>query len=141
MLPLHYLLMKTHSRLNRWILAECAAIGLLPGQPKILECLLREGPCNQKQIAIRCEIEPATAGSILLRMERDGLICRMPPQDDRRARMVALTPHGREMAAQAEEIFRRADHLAAAGLDATEQARLQQALQAVYAALTEEAAE
>ena len=69
---LHYLLMKTHAHINRLILSQAAAIGLSPGQPKILECLLLNGECNQKAIAENCEIEQATVGSILSRMERDG---------------------------------------------------------------------
>lgn len=68
--PIHYLLMKAHTNLNRWILKEAAGLGLSPGQPKILECLARLGECNQKTIAQFCEIEQATVGSILLRMER-----------------------------------------------------------------------
>ena len=31
---LHYLLMKTHTNLNRWILNEAAAMGLSPGSPR-----------------------------------------------------------------------------------------------------------
>lgn len=65
---LHYLLMKTHSMLSRGILSEAAKIGLTPGQPKILEFLLAKTEADQKTIAAYCEIEPATVGSILLRM-------------------------------------------------------------------------
>ncbi len=48
---LHYLLMKTHTCLNRWILEKAAALGLSPGQPKVLECLMQNGESNQKAIA------------------------------------------------------------------------------------------
>ena len=40
---LHYLLMKAHANLNRWILNEAAELGLSPGQPKVLECLMERG--------------------------------------------------------------------------------------------------
>lgn len=50
--------------------------GYHPGQPKVLECLMEQGESNQKAIADYCEIEQATVGSILTRMERDGLIVR-----------------------------------------------------------------
>lgn len=82
---LHYLLMKTHSMLSRGILSEAAKIGLTPGQPKILEFLLAKTEADQKTIAAYCEIEPATVGSILLRMEDAGLVVR------RRMRQPALT--------------------------------------------------
>lgn len=92
---LHYLLMKTHAHINRLILSQAAAIGLSPGQPKILECLLLNGECNQKAIAENCEIEQATVGSILSRMERDGLVCRSQRDGNRRSLYVSLTPQGR----------------------------------------------
>ena len=65
---LHYLLMKAHVNLNRWILNEAAELGLSPGQPKVLEYLMEWGESNQKTIADYCEIEQATVGSILTRM-------------------------------------------------------------------------
>lgn len=113
---LHYLLMKTQAHLNRWILTQAAQLGLSPGQPKILECLTHLGECNQKAIADYCEIEPATVGSILLRMERDGLITRGQRSGNRRSLYVSLTPKGIEMGEAMEDIFRRADQLACAGL-------------------------
>lgn len=73
---LHYLLMKAHSTLNRRIMAGAAALGLSPGQPKVLEYLLACGQANQKAIAEYCEIEPATVGAILQRMEAVGLVRR-----------------------------------------------------------------
>ena len=73
---LHYLLMKSHAMLSRRILSEAGRLGLTPGQPKVLEFLLRHGESDQKTIAAYCEIEPATVGSILLRMEEGGLILR-----------------------------------------------------------------
>lgn len=120
---LHYLLMKSHTQLNRWILGQAAAIGLSPGQPKVLECLMRCGESNQKTIADYCEIEPATVGSILSRMERDGLVCRAQREGNRRALYVSLTPRGIELGEKMEEIFHRADAHAVAGL--SENARRQ----------------
>lgn len=67
---LHYLLMKTHTILNRQILNCAGKAGLTAGQPKVLEFLSQHGESDQKTIASYCEIEPATVGSILLRMER-----------------------------------------------------------------------
>lgn len=121
---LHYLLMKTQTHLNRWILAQAAQLGLSPGQPKILECLTHLGECNQKAIADYCEIEPATVGSILLRMERDGLITRGQRSGNRRSRYVSLTPKGIEMGEAMEDIFRRADQLACAELNPEQRRQL-----------------
>lgn len=133
--PLHYLLMKAHTNLNRHILAQAAGIGLSPGQPKVLECLRQLGQSNQRTIASFCEIEPATVGSILSRMERDGLICRVQQQDDRRAISVSLTPRGQALSQQLEDIFVRSDEAAARLLTPEEQQTLCSLLRRVCAAL------
>ena len=131
---LHYLLMKAHANLNRWILNEAAELGLSPGQPKVLECLMERGESNQKAIADYCEIEQATVGSILTRMERDGLVARNQREGNRRSLYVSLTPKGREMGERMAEVFRRADALAAAGLSEEERTLLPALLKKVYCA-------
>ncbi len=83
--PLHRLLLRAQSAMNRDVLARASKLGLSPGQPKILEFLLQTGESNQKSIADYCEIEPATAGTILGRMERDGLIARARHEGNRRS--------------------------------------------------------
>ena len=135
--PLHYLLMKTNAQLNRRIMAEAAALGLSPGQPKVLECMTGCGECNQRTIARYCEIEQATVGSILLRMERDGLVRRVQKDGNRRALYVSLTEKGRQVALQVQQIFQQADARAAAALTTEESLRLQQLLQRVYDAVAE----
>lgn len=135
---LHYLLMKTYSQFNRRVMADAAALGLSPGQPKVLECLMECGECNQKAIARYCEIEQATVGSILLRMERDGLVRRIQKDGNRRALYVSLTEKGRQVALQVQQIFQQADARATALLDAEEQLCLQRLLQKVYDATAEQ---
>ena len=127
--------MKTHTHLNRWILNEAAAIGLSPGQPKILECLMDCGEMNQKAIAACCEIEQATVGSILLRMEQSGLVRRTQRAGNRRSLYVSLTPKGEELGTQMAEIFRQADARAVARLSPEAQTQLRQLLEVVYASI------
>ena len=61
---LHYLLMRAHGAVKRAVLAEGAKLGLTPGQPKILEFLMKNGESDQKTLAAECEIEQATAGGM-----------------------------------------------------------------------------
>ena len=129
---LHYLLMKTQAQLNRSIMAKAGGLGLSPGQPKVLECLNAYGECNQKTIALYCEIEQATVGSILLRMERDGLVRRVQKEGNRRALYVSLTEKGMQTAQQMQQIFQWADDRAAAALTAEERDCLLRLLQKVY---------
>lgn len=112
--PLHYLLMRAHNAVNREVLDGAAKLGLTPGQPKILEFLTKRGECDQKTLAAECEIEQATAGGILLRMEQAGLIERRRKDGNRRSLYVSLTPKGEEAARRMAEVFERADRRAAA---------------------------
>ncbi|MCC8097109.1 MAG: hypothetical protein LIO44_00785 [Eubacterium sp.] len=60
--PLHYLLMKSHMKLNRKIVSRAMQKGFSPGQPKVLECLAHQEGIDQKTIAKFCEIEQVTGG-------------------------------------------------------------------------------
>lgn len=107
MTSFHQLIKKTHLSFAKRVLAETQKLGLSAGQPKILEFLLEVDSVEQKTIAIHCEIEPATVGTILLGMESKGLIVRNRENDNRRSLFVSLTPEGREYALKVKEIFDR----------------------------------
>lgn len=117
---LHYLLMKANALFSRGILAEAGKLGLTSGQPKVLEFLLQHQEADQKTIAAHCEIEPATMGSILLRMEHAGLISRRQREGDRRSLLVSLTEQGKEAACRMADIFRAAEDRATAAFTAAE---------------------
>ena len=125
---LHYLLMKSHAMFSRRVLAEVSKIGLTSGQPKILDFLLQYPEADQKTIAAYCEIEPATVGSILLRMEENGLILRRQKAGNRRSLYVSLTDKGRDAAARVEEIFHTVEADAARELSPDEVHLLQELL-------------
>lgn len=91
----HHLLMKTYAAMHRKVTSETAKLELTSGQPKILEYLLGNEGADQKTIAESCEVEPATAGSVLARMEKRGLIERRRNTDDRRAFSIYLSRHGK----------------------------------------------
>ena len=112
---LHYLLMKAHTNLSRYILAQASSLSLTPGQPKVLDFLQKAGEADQKTIAAYCEIEPATAGSILLRMEQAGLIVRRQKPGNRRSLFVSLTDKGAAAAQAMTGVFHEAEEKALAG--------------------------
>ncbi len=113
---LHYLLMKTHAMLQRKIISEAAKLGLSSGQPKVLDYLLKYGENDQKTIAAYCEIEQATVGSILARMENAGLVERKQKQGNRRSLFVYLTHKGKKAAEDMRAVFEHADQQAASAL-------------------------
>lgn len=121
---LHHLWMKTYLQLNRMVLDRAAALGLSPGQPKILDFLAAQGEHEQKAIADYCEIEPATVGSILTRMEAAGLVTRRNRPGNRRSLYVSLTPRGQELAGALNGIFAEAEAQITAGLTAEERQTL-----------------
>lgn len=113
---LHYLLMKTHTMLNKRIVSGAGELGLTPGQPKVLDFLTEHEGSDQKTIAAYCEIEPATVGSILLRMENQGMIRRIQRQGNRRSLFVYLTEKGKKAADDMAEVFDSCEKDAAGGL-------------------------
>lgn len=117
---LHYLLMKSHSVMQRKIYSEAQKIGLTSGQPKILDYLYEHEGNDQKTIAGYCEIEPATLGSILLRMEQKGLIERRQENGNRRSLFVYLTENGKEVCEKMHDIFSQKDKQAVNGLSSSE---------------------
>ena len=121
---LHFLLLRAFHHSNRLITQQIAVLGLYPGQPKILEYLAEYGEHEQKDIATYREIEPATVGSILQRMETAGLIARRNRPDNRRSLYVSLTPKGEEMARTMRDVFAAAEAQVTAGLSEEERAAL-----------------
>lgn len=117
---LHYLLMKAHTLMNRQIVGGASKLGLSAGQPKVLEYLLMYGESNQKTIADYCEIEQATVGSILLRMEEAGLIVRAKKEGNRRSLYVALTEEGKKAAKEMETVFEESEKKVSGALNAEE---------------------
>ena len=132
---LHYLLMKAQAMFSRRVLSEVNKIGLTSGQPKILDFLLQCQEADQKTIAAHFEIEQATVGSILLRMETAGLVVRRQKEGNRRSLYVSLTDKGLHAATQLTDIFRTVEDRATAALTAEEREKLEQLLQTLCAAM------
>ncbi len=96
-LPFNLLILKVyHAQKNR-VRPVMGAIGLSPGQPKVLTFLALHGPCLQKELAASCDIEAATVSKLLNSLEELELIERNGRPGDRRAAEIVLTPAGREL--------------------------------------------
>ena len=76
-----------------------AALGLGPGQPKLIEYLARCGPCSQRQLAAYFEIDPAAVCRMLDALEKGGFAVRSAGKNGRRTGTVDLTEKGRSAAA------------------------------------------
>ncbi len=112
------------------------ALGLTRSQWWVLNHLFRNDGATQSELAEILEIEKATLGRLLDRMEQKGWIRREGHADDRRAKRVFLTdevePAIKTMRAAAAEVRRES----MAGLSAARQTQFVDALLAIKANLS-----
>lgn len=76
---------------------EIGKLGVRPAyMPVLLALWEREGK-SQAELATIADIEQPTMAATLARMHRDGLITKEPDPNDRRASLVILTEHARNL--------------------------------------------
>lgn len=95
---LHLLLLEAFLRSNRELTKRLPEAGLLPGQPKILEFLLRRNGCSQKEISEGCILDKSTVTSLVKRMEAAALISKQTDINDQRSSLIYLTELGKQKA-------------------------------------------
>ncbi len=96
--------------------ARIRPLGLVPGQFPVLLALWKEDGLTQRELVERLDVEQPTMANTLARMERDGLIMRTPHPEDRRARIVRLTPGARALEGPATAAATEVDRMLLAGL-------------------------
>lgn len=114
----HYIMLINHSLYQKLVYDSLE--GLSMGQPKVLDFLSEHDGCMQKEVAAGCFIEPATATSILLKMENDGYISRSAKDGNRRSLYVFLTDRGRAAAEKVREVMKSAEEKALSQLNESE---------------------
>ncbi len=90
--------------------------GVTRGQFPILLMLWEREGVTQTELAERLAVEQPTMANTLKRMERDGLIRRVPDREDRRQARVHLTPRGRKLEEALTASARETNAAALAGL-------------------------
>ena len=119
----HKLMMENHTFFSRMVFERLSGTGLSTGQPKILEYLFSHDGAIQKDIAEACTVEPATATSLLSRMEKNGLVERKSKDGDRRYTCVFLTEKGRTDAALSIDALTGLEEIALDGFSEDEKKR------------------
>ena len=99
-------------------------LGLAPAQFMTLLELWAEDGLTQADLVARLSVEQATMANTLARMERDGLIRRLPHPDDKRARRNWLTPKAVDLRAAATAAAQAQNEAALEGLTAGERQSL-----------------
>ena len=133
----HYLLLAAQGMFQRRILARLAGSGLTAGQPKVLNYLGLHNGSVQKNIALGCQIDPATLTGLLNRMEEKGLIRRCNEDGNRRSLHVYLTEQGWAKQREVRQTMERQSEVVQAGLSEEQRAQLLDCLYKVCANMTD----
>src|SRR5437899_9407297 len=93
-------MMKAHRTLARLASRsiESSEVGL--SDFAVMEMLLHKGPQPVNEIGRRIELTSGAITTAVDRLESRGLVTRVAHESDRRARIVRLTPRGKEQAAK-----------------------------------------
>ena len=83
-----------HHQLHRLVDQSMTCAGLSLARFKVLMRLDENGPMNQATLAGLLGFAPRSVTDTVDALERDGLVQRTEDHNDRRARIVALTPSG-----------------------------------------------
>ncbi len=129
---LHVQIALAKGQFSNSILRRAKEIGLLPGQPHILEYLLTNNGSTQKDVCEAWDLDRSTVSGLAERMERDGLIRVEKDPDDRRKKRLFLTPKGKERAGAMDQFMKQLDRKAFDGIGPEEQAEFLDLLTRVY---------
>lgn len=76
---------------------QMAALGMHPGQPRMMEYIHAHPGCTQQDVACHLDITPASAAASLKRMEKAGHVRRIPDAKDARRNCLHLTGEGTQL--------------------------------------------
>ena len=110
-------------------------LGLAPAQFIVLIELWECSALTQRELMLRLDVEQATMGNTLKRMDRDGLIKREPHPSDNRAQLVRSTSRAAALEEPAKAASRRINAVATASLTRSEHETLKILTSKVIASL------
>ena len=96
------------------------ALGVVPGQFAQLLALYEQDGLTQSELSRRVRIEQPTMAVTLRRMERDGLVERVPDPSDGRRALVMLTAHARRLEPDLTAAAREVNAVALDGLSTSD---------------------
>jgi MarR family 2-MHQ and catechol resistance regulon transcriptional repressor len=104
--PVHcwLVLVKAFQAASKYLYAGLAETGIDDTDFRILEALLNKGPLPVNTIGPKVFLTPGSISTAVDRLVERGLVIRVESPEDRRVRIVSLTPKGKELIAP---IFRK----------------------------------
>ncbi len=115
------------TRIRRLLDSRLQVHGVSVARKRVLGALV-DGPARQSVLAATLDLAPRTITEAVDALERDGLVLRGADPDDRRVRLVHLTPAGRQTNQHAVATRREVVDEVFAELSAGEKAELAQLL-------------
>ena len=100
--------------------AEISDLGLTPVQYVSLHAIYQQPGIDQRTLARSISYDAATIGGVIDRLETRGLVLRESNPDDRRVRLIRLTPAGLQTLKKAIPLVLRAQEHMLKPLSATE---------------------
>ena len=97
--PVHtwLVMMKAMRAITRYALADIEKAGLGDSDFRVLEVLLNKGPLPVNVIGPKVNLTPGSISVAVDRLLAKGFVSRTESSEDRRVRVVALTPRGKSV--------------------------------------------
>ncbi len=108
----------------RLVDAPLRELGFAVGQLPVLVTLKRVGAASQTELARIAQVEQPSMAQLLQRMERDGLVQRVPDPADGRSRLISLTEQASRQLPQSRAVMDGMCEKALAGLTDEDRAQL-----------------
>jgi len=119
-----HLIRRAHQKSVAVFMEETAGVDITPVQFAILNALLDAPGADQVTLAARVSFDAATSGSVIGRLEAKGWVRRESDPDDRRRKLLWITPAGAQVARSLKRAATRAQQRMLEGLDPAERAQL-----------------
>lgn len=98
-------MLRAETARKRILIPRWGEMGLIAGQPRVLNQLAARDRVTQKELADACMIEPATLSRALDKLEAMGYVERGENPECRRSFLIALTEDGRKKAEEVGAAF------------------------------------
>ena len=119
-----HLVRRAHQRSVALFMEEAADFDVTPVQFAILHALLEQPGEDQVTLATRVAFDAATSGSVIGRLEARGWVRREPDTQDRRRKLLWITPEGEAAVLRMRPAAQRVQERLVAPLTPQEQAQL-----------------
>ena len=119
-----HLIRRAHQRSVAIFMEETSDFDITPVQFAILNALIDQPGEDQITLAGRVAFDAATSGSVIGRLEAKGWIRREPDADDKRRKLLWVTPEGEQAVQQMKRAVRKVQARIVDRLDAQEHQQL-----------------